>query len=100
MPAAFRILIALAHIGLLYGCAQSATNPEQTEQWSLAERADVHAQLAAQYMERNALKTALNELQKALAIDPNHSRSNYVMAVLQTRLKEYELADQYYRRAF
>lgn len=50
-------------------------------------------------MERNALKTALNELEKALAIDPNHSRSNYVMAVLQTRLKEYELADRYYKRA-
>lgn len=50
-------------------------------------------------MERNALKTAYNELNKALAIDSKHSRSNYVMAVLQTRMKEYELADQYYKRA-
>ena len=89
----------LTCLGLLSGCAQTTTTPEQPQEWSTAERADVHAQLAAQYMERNALTTAYNELEKALAIYPNHSRSNYVMAVLQTRLKEYELADQYYKRA-
>lgn len=94
-----RTSFVLAHIVLLTSCAQNPTAPGQTQQWSVAERADVHAQLAAQYMERNALKTALHELEKALAIDPNHSRSNYVMAVLQTRLKEYGLAEQYYDRA-
>ena len=85
---------------LIAGCAtQQTTTTEQTEEWSPAKRADVHAQLAAQYLERNVLKTANEELERALAIDPNHSRSNYVMAVLQTRLKDYKKADMYYRRA-
>lgn len=93
------VLPVLVCFGLLAGCAQTTTTPEQPQEWSTAERADVHTQLAAEYMERNSLQTAYNELEKALAIDPNHSVSNYAMAVLQTRLKDYELADQYYRRA-
>lgn len=94
----FRVLCVSVLLGS--GCAtQTQTITEETEEWSPAKRADVHAQLAAQYLERNVLKTANEELQRALSIDPNHSRSNYVMAVLQTRLKDYKKADSYYRRA-
>ena len=82
------------------GCETTVTtNPDAAEEWSPAKRADVHAQLAAQYMERNALTTAYDELEEALSIMPNHSRSNYVMAVLQTRLNDYDKANSYYKRA-
>lgn len=81
----------------LNGCATETTI--NTETGDPAERADVHAQLAAQYMERNSLEVALDELNQALAVKPDHSRSNYVMAVLQTRMKDYAAADRYYRRA-
>lgn len=81
----------------LNGCATETTI--NTETGDPAERADVHAQLAAQYMERNSLEVALDELNQALAVKPDHSRSNYVMAVLQTRMKDYAAADRYYQRA-
>ncbi|MDJ0955558.1 MAG: type IV pilus biogenesis/stability protein PilW [Arenicellales bacterium] len=82
------------------GCETTVTtNPDAVEDWSPAQRADVHAQLAAEYMERNALKTAYKELEEALSIVPSHSRSNYVMAVLQTRLNDYDKANSYYKRA-
>lgn len=82
---------------LLSGCATETTL--DTEKGDPASRADVHAQLAAQYMERNSLEVALQELEQALAVKPDHSRANYVMAVLQTRMEDYGAADQYYKRA-
>lgn len=81
----------------LHGCATETTL--DTEMGNPAERADVHAKLAAQYMERNSLEVALEELKQAFAAKPDHSRSNYVMAVLQTRMKDYAAADRYYKRA-
>lgn len=90
--------LALACGLFMTGCATETTlvNPNEGDP---AERADVHAQLAAQYMERDSLEVALQELNQALAIKPDHSSSNYVMAVLQTRMKDYEAADRYYKRA-
>lgn len=85
---------------LLAACAsQTTTTTEVNPEWDPAKRADVHAQLAVQYMERDQLAVALEEVNQALAIDPRHSRSNYVMAVLQTRLKEYDKVNTYYQRA-
>lgn len=89
--------LALICAASLYGCATETTI--KTEEGDPDQRADVHAQLAAQYMERNSLEVALEELNRALAVKPDHSRSNYVMAVLQTRLKDYDAADRYYKRA-
>ncbi len=83
------------------GCATESTNEitVPSENWSPEKRADVHAQLAAQYMGRDMLKVSQDELKKALSISPDHSRTNYVMAVLQTRMKDYDEADRYYKRA-
>lgn len=98
--AVLKALLAVMWVAFIAGCETTTTTTnEGGEEWSTAQRADVHAQLAAQYMERNALKTAYDELEEALAIMPNHSRSNYVMAVLQTRLEDYEKANSYYQRA-
>ncbi len=81
------------------GCVTQSQTPVPTESWNTAQRADVHAQLAARYMSQDNLTVSLNELNKALAIKPDHSRSNYVMAVLQTRMKNFDEADKYYKRA-
>lgn len=93
-----RQLIFLAWILMAGGCA-TTTTPEKPAEWSKAKQADLHAQLAAQYMEKNVLKAANEELERALSIMPTHSRSNYVMAVLQTRLREYDKANSYYQQA-
>lgn len=98
-PVVFKCLL-ISWVLLSTGCeTTTTTNPDAVEEWNPAQRADVHAQLAAEYMERNALKTAYDELEEALSIMPNHSRSNYVMAVLQTRLNDYDKANRYYQRA-
>lgn len=83
------------------GCATESKNEitVSSENWSPDKRADVHAQLAAQYMGRDMLTVSLEELKKAMAISPDHSRTNYVMAVLQTRMKNFDEADRYYKRA-
>lgn len=62
-------------------------------------RAQVHTDLALGYLQRDQKKTALAELERALAIAPSHSQSNYVMAMLQTQLNNPEKADRYYRKA-
>ena len=86
------VLLALA------GCSTTSTMPEE-ESWDVGKRADVHAQLAASYMQRDQLEIARGELEQALQIKPDHSRANYVMAVLQTRLGNLPEAEKYYRRA-
>lgn len=80
------------------GCSTTSTMPEE-KNWDAGKRADVHAQLAASYMQRDQLEVARGELEQALQIKPDHSRANYVMAVLQTRLGNPAEAEKYYRRA-
>jgi len=92
-----RAIVVIAWTCIAVGCATEST--VQTDKWDPAQRADIHTQLAAQYMERNMLEISLEELNKALAIKPDHSRTNYVMAVLQTRMKDYDEAERYYKRA-
>lgn len=62
-------------------------------------RAAVHTQLALGYLQRDQKQTALDEVQRALEISPEHSQANYVMAMLQTQLNHAENADLHYRRA-
>lgn len=59
----------------------------------------IHTQLGAGYMQRGDYDVAEYELKKALAIDSDNSEANNVMGLLQTRLKQYALADQYFRTA-
>jgi type IV pilus assembly protein PilF len=83
---------------LAAGCVTTTSGPEN-KPWEPEKRAEVHAQLAAGYMQRNQLKVAQEELEKALAIDPNSSAANQMMAHLQARLGNPDKADHYFRRA-
>ena len=94
-----QVLLFLAWTFVGVGCATETTTTAPSDDWNPAQRADVHAQLAAQYMDQGRLTVSLDELNKALAISPDHSRTNYVMAVLQTHMKDYDEADRYYKRA-
>lgn len=94
MRAAAYLLGAL----LVTGCATVETDSSSptTDEDS---RAAVHTQLALGYLHRDQKRTALDELEEALAISPDHSQSNYVMAMLQTQLNNPESADRHYRKA-
>jgi type IV pilus assembly protein PilF len=83
---------------LLAACVTTSSAPEN-KPWDPDKRADVHAQLAAGYMQRDQLKVAQEELDKALAIDPDSTRANQMMAYLQVRLGNPDKADNYFRRA-
>ncbi|MFT6100490.1 MAG: type IV pilus assembly protein PilF [Arenicella sp.] len=63
------------------------------------EKALIHTQLARGYMEQGQLSTAKDSLTTALRISPNHSDSNYVMALLMSQLKQYREAENYFSRA-
>jgi type IV pilus assembly protein PilF len=88
------LLVCLIALG---GACTTTTGPGEKK--SADERAELHAQLAANYMQRNQYDVALSELNKALKISPRSPVANYVMALLKTRLKELDDAERYYKRA-
>ena len=50
-------------------------------------------------MQRGQLDIARQELERALALDSDHSRANHIMAILQIQLKNSAGADSYFVRA-
>lgn len=93
-----RTLVCLLGSLLLTGCA--TVEPGSTQGAADADsRAGAHTELALGYLQRDQMKTALDELEQALEIAPSHSRANYVMAMLQTQLEHPDKADRHYRRA-
>lgn len=83
---------------LLAGCATVETGSTGDVEDAHA-RAGAQTELALGYLQRNQKKTALDELERALEIAPDHSRANYVMAMLQTQLGHPQLAERHYRAA-
>lgn len=60
---------------------------------------ELHTQLGAGYLQRNQLDVAREELESALKIDPSSVQANNMMALLQSRLKDFNKADMHFRRA-
>ena len=82
---------------LLMGCASS-----QDRKALKARKENVvilNTQLAAAYLQRGRPEIALDNISKALALAPNDSQANNVMALLQWRLKQNDAAHKYFRRA-
>lgn len=94
------IFIALILSGAS-GCASTNSNLVQGKNNSNngAEGAMIHAQLAKGYLHQKQYATAKTELQKALSIDPNHSDTNYVMALLMMELEQYQSAEAHFAKA-
>lgn len=82
---------------LLMGCASSQ------ERKALKARKEnvviLNTQLAATYLQRGRPEIAVDNISKALALAPNDSQANNVMALLQWHLKQNDVADRYFRRA-
>ncbi len=91
----FSILVLLPMI--IAGCASTAER--QAEQAKINRMAETHVLLGSSYLQRGQLEIAKEELVKALKISPDHSQASNIMAVLQWRLKDYDEADRYFRKA-
>ena len=91
-------MVLLAVTGLwLAGCASQAERDEKAARHS--NRVQTLTQLGANYLSRNQLDIAQQELERALALNPDDSQANHIMGLLQIRLKRDDLADDYFRRA-
>lgn len=97
MNARFLNTVTLLLIVVLAGCASSAER--QAEQDKLNKRVETHVMLGATYLERDQLNIAKQELDQALAEGPDNSQANNIMGVLQWRLKYYDAAERYFRKA-
>ncbi len=94
----FFIVCALA------ACASSGGTSSKPKTASEArakadKQALIHTKLARGYMQQGQLSTAKDSLNTALRISPNHSDSNYVMALLMAQLKQYPEAERHFSRA-
>ena len=85
------LLVAVA------GCASSTEREADKEKKN--NRAETHVMLGANYLQRGQLDVAKEELDKALKEAPDNSQANNIMAVLQWRLKKYDEADRFFRKA-
>ena len=90
-------IVAAVCLALLSACASSSSSSRSKN--SRVDKALIHAQLARGYLQQNQYATAKSELEKALRINPNHSDSNYVMALLMMELEQYDLAEKHFGRA-
>ncbi|HEY5683452.1 MAG TPA: type IV pilus biogenesis/stability protein PilW [Sulfuricaulis sp.] len=82
---------------IISGCASTAER--EAEQAKITKKAETHVLLGSGYLQRGQLEIAREELEKALKISPDYSQANNIMAVLQWRLKDYDKADRYFRKA-
>jgi len=60
---------------------------------------DLYMQLAAEYLRRGQLETALNKAKKALSEDPSNAQAHNVIALIYQRLGEDQLAETHFQKA-
>ena len=102
----FRIL-ALAVALLAAGCASKGSaptpqvdnSPIKGPETTLAQRAQIRADLASGYYERGQMDVALEELGEAARLDPNNARVYNVYGLVYTAMGEAAKAEDNYRRA-
>jgi len=101
MPKKMAIVFGLVITALLSGCVTTDGDGAKTTEvvTPADEKADIYAQLAVGYMQKKQYKIAEGELEKALAISPNHSQSNYIMGLLLIEIEEYDHVERFMARA-
>jgi len=99
----FLSFLGLCLSALISGCVTTHEGKAPTDRNKNTLQADqkalIHTKLARGYMEQGQLSTAKDSLNTALKISPDHSDSNYVMALLMARLNQYEKAERFFSKA-
>lgn len=95
-----KLFLVLFSVATISACVSSGkTDFSKSSKKPKSDKAMIHAQLARGYLQKKQYAVARDELNQALRINPNHSISNYVMALLMMELKQYEDTERYFARA-
>jgi len=89
----------LAAVAVLTGCASSAVSDTGAPRSARSVQADVHTQLAWNYLQREQYEVAGVELDNALRVDPSNSKANQIYGLLKLRLGKTREAERHFRRA-
>lgn len=98
-----RVLASLVFLGLS-ACAPvppagGGSSPESPPTSSSLYRAKVHTELAAGYYSRGQYAVALNEVNIALASEPDYAQAYNILALIRAALREDKEAETAFRRA-
>ena len=92
--------LTLLLVLLLAACANPAQKAQvKVDSSESRNRAVVHTQLGAGYLERAQLGVALQELNAAVAADPQYSQAYNVLGLVYMQLRENPRAEESFRRA-
>lgn len=70
-----------------------------SDETDLAKRARIRVELAGAYFSQGQYATALDEVKRALAVDPNHVPALNLRGLIYASMGEYELAEESFRAA-
>jgi type IV pilus assembly protein PilF len=93
---------ALFALGLLAACASGTADGElrtSSDQTSTEKRAAIRLQLAVGYYQDGKYEIALDEVKKAIAINPQEADAYGMRGLIYAAMKEKELADENFQRA-
>jgi len=95
------IILSLTTLAFMSGCVTTDADGATTQEvvTPASEKAEIYADLATGYMKKKQYETAKGELEKALAVSPNHSKSNYIMGLLLIEIEEYHKVEPFMARA-
>ena len=93
-----KTIATLLLLSMLAGCVTEKAFPE-LEKKPPEERSKIHADLAANYLQRGQLEVAIEEINKSLEADKNNKSANYIMALIQIRLNKAEKSERYFKKA-
>ncbi|MFV1996922.1 MAG: type IV pilus biogenesis/stability protein PilW [Acidiferrobacterales bacterium] len=97
--AILRMVALFAVAMLLSSCSSKPADQKQRELEQTNKVVATNVRLATIYLQRNQLNFATEKAENALKADPKSPDANNMMALLSWRLKEYEKADKYFRKA-
>lgn len=87
--------LSLLIVLLLLLLAACSSQPRQTGE----SPAEINARLGLNYMQQGNYDVALEKLKRSLEQDPNLTVAHHYIAALYNTIRNFELADQHYRRA-
>jgi type IV pilus assembly protein PilF len=93
------LIVLLVSALLLGACGSKPSEQKKRDQAAKDKLVITNVRLAGIYLQRGQLNFAKEKADKAIEADPSSSMANNMMGILSWRLKEYDNADRYFRRA-